>query len=75
MILYDIFDNREHVYFLNYSLLIAKYSIYYSSCLQEKKICFDRVLTLLKEKINIQQEIAVRNNNLTKFNTIYRFLL
>ena len=74
MILYGIFDNREHLYSLNYSLLIAKYSIY-SSCLQEKKLCFDCFLTLLREKINIQREIAVRNNNLTNFNTIYRFLL
>ena len=43
MILY----NREHLYSLNYSLLIAKYSIY-SSCLQEKKLCFDSFLTFLK---------------------------
>ena len=28
---------------------IAKYSIY-SSCLQEKKLCFDSFLTLLREK-------------------------
>ena len=28
MILYGILDNREHLYSLNYSLLIAKYSIY-----------------------------------------------
>ena len=35
MILYGIFDNREHLYTLNYTLLIAKYSIY-SSSLQEK---------------------------------------
>ena len=27
MILYEIFDNKEHLYSLNYSLLIAKYSI------------------------------------------------
>ena len=74
MILYGIFDNREHLYTLNYTLLIAKYSIK-SSSLQEKKLCFDSFLTLLREKINIQREIAVRNNNITKFNTIYRFLL
>ena len=74
MILYGIFDNREHLYSLNYSLLIAKYSIY-CSCLQEEKLSFDRFLMLLREKINIQREIAVRNNNLTKFNSIYRFLL
>ena len=74
MILYGIFDNREHLYTLNYSLLIAKYSIY-CSCLQEEKLSFDRFLMLLREKINIQREIAVRNNNLTKFNSIYRFLL
>ena len=49
MILYGIFDNREHLYSLNYSLLIAKFFIY-SSCLQEKKLCFDCFLTLLREK-------------------------
>ena len=74
MILYGIFDNREHLYNLNYTFLIAKYSIY-SSCLQEKKLCFDSFLTLLREKINIQQEIAVHNANITKVNTVYRFLL
>ena len=74
MILYGIFDNREHLYSLNYSLLLAKYSIY-SSCLQEKKLYFDSFLTLLREKINLQREIAVHNNNITKFNTIYRPLL
>jgi len=74
MILYGIFDNREHLYSLNYSLLMAKYSIY-SSCLQEKKLCLDSFLTLLREKSNIKREIAVHNNNITKFKTIYRFLL
>ena len=63
MILYGIFDNKEHLYSLNYSLLIAKYSIY-SSCLQEKKHCFDSFLTLLREKINRQREIAVHNNHI-----------
>ena len=71
MILYGIFDNREHLYSLNYSLLLEKYSIY-SSCLQEKKLYFDSFLTLLREKINLQREIAVHNNNITKFNIIYR---
>ena len=50
MILYGIFDNREHLYSLNYSLFLAKYSIY-SSCLQEKKLYFDSFLTLLREKL------------------------
>ena len=50
MILYGIFDNREHLYTLNNTLLIAKYSIY-SSSLQEKNLsCFDSFLTLLREK-------------------------
>jgi len=76
MILYRIFVNREHLYSSNYSLLIAKYSIC-SSCLQEKKLCFDSFLTFLSEKINIhvQREIAVQNNNITKLKTIYRSLL
>ena len=52
MILYGIFDNREHLYTLNYTLLIGKYSIY-SSSLQEKKLCFDSFLTLLREKKSI----------------------
>lgn len=37
MILYGIFDNREHLYTLNYTLLIPKYTAIYSSWLQEKK--------------------------------------
>ena len=49
MILYGIFDKRKHLYSLNYSLLIAKYSTY-CSCLQEEKLSFDRFLTLLREK-------------------------
>ena len=74
MILYGIFDNRECLFSLNYSLLIAKYTIY-SCCLREEKICFDSFLALLREKINIQREIAVLNNEISKFQTTYKFLL
>ena len=54
-------------------LIIATYSIY-SSCLQQKKLSFDSFLMVLREKNNIQWEIAV-HNNITKFKTIYRFLV
>ena len=55
-------------------LLIAKYSIY-NSCLHEKELCFDSFLALLKEKINIQREIAIANNKITIFNKTYEKIL
>ena len=54
---------------LNYTLLIAKYSIY-SKCLHDEKLCFDSFLSLLMEKANIQRAIAIPNNKLTTFNEI-----
>ena len=72
MILYGIFDNRKYRYSLNYSLLIPKYLIY-SSCLQERKVCFDCFLALLTQKVNMQREIAMRCSNNTK--SEYRFIL
>ena len=64
MILYGVFENMEYIYSLNYTLLIAKYSIYNS--------CF---LALLKEKINIQREIAIANNKITIINKTYGNIL
>jgi len=58
----------------NYTLLIAKYSIY-SKCLHDEKLCFDSFLSLLLEKVNIQREIAIQNDKLTKFNEIYGNIL
>ena len=55
MILYGSFENMEHIYCLNYALLIAKYSIY-NSCLHEKKLCFDSFLALLNEKKIVYNE-------------------
>ena len=67
-------DNREHKYSLNYTLLIAKYSIY-SKCLHDEKLCFDSFLSLLMEKVNIQREIAIKNNKLNQFYETYGNLL
>ena len=74
MILYGTFDNRKHKYSLNYTLLMAKYSIY-SKCLHDEKLCFDSFLSLLTEKVNIQREIAIQNNKLNQFNETYGNLL
>ena len=74
MILYGIFDNRKHMFSLNCTLLIAKYSIY-SKCLHDEKLCFDSFLSLLKEKVNVQREIAIQSNKLTSFNEIHGNLL
>ena len=74
IILYGIFDNRKHKYSLNYTLLIAKYSIY-SKCLHDEKLCFDSFLSLLMEKVNIQREIAIKNNKLNQFYETYGNLL
>ena len=74
MILYGIFENMENIYSLNYALLIAKYSIY-NSCLHKKERYFDSFLALLKEKINIQREIAIANNKITIFNKTYGKIL
>ena len=37
----------------------------------DEKLCFDSFLSLLMEKVNIQREIAIQNNKLTKFTEIY----
>ena len=74
MILYGIFDNSKHMYFFNYILLTAKYSIY-CKCLHDEKLYFDSFLSHLMEELNIQREIALQNNNLTKLNEIYGYLL
>ena len=66
IILYGTFDNRKHKYSLNYTLLIVKYSIY-SKCLHDEKLCFDSFLSLFMEKVNIQREIAIKNNKLNQF--------
>ena len=52
----------KHIYALNYTLVIAKYSIY-GSHLQGKK-------SLFKRKINIEREIAIAENKITTFNQI-----
>ena len=66
MILYGVFDKTEHRYSLNYVLLIAKFHIY-CSCLHDEKLSFDSFLILLKEKLNIQKEIAFKNKSITTF--------
>ena len=74
IILYGTFDNRKHKYSLNYTLLIAKYSIY-SKCLHDEILCFDSFLSLLMEKVNIQREIAIKNNKLNQFYATHGNLL
>ena len=68
MILYGVFDRTEHRCSLNYALLIAKFSIY-CSCLHDEKLSCDSFLILLhvKEKLNIQKEIAFKNKSITAF--------
>ena len=66
MILHGVFDKTEHRYSLNYVLLIAKFHIY-CSCLHDEKLLFDSFLILLKEKLNIQKEIAFKNKSITTF--------
>ena len=73
MILYGIFEHLEYT-FSELCPFIAKYSIY-NSCLHEEKLCFDSFLALLKEKINIQREIAIANNKITIFNETYGMIL
>ena len=41
----------------------------------DEKLCFDSFLSLLREKVNIQREIAIQNNKLTKFTEIYGIFL
>ena len=66
MILYGFFDNIEHRYAFNHAILIGKFSIY-CSCLNDEKLSFDSFLTLLREKLNIQKEIAIRNKTINTF--------
>ena len=72
MILYGVFD--MNLYSLNYMLLIAKFYIY-NNCLHNKKLSFDSFLVLLKERINIQREIAIVHNKISTFNKTYEYLL
>ena len=39
----------------------------YCSCLHDEKLSFDSFLILLKEKLNIQKEIAFKNKSITTF--------
>ena len=71
MILYGVFDKTEHRYSLNHVLLIAKFHIY-CSCLHDEKLSFDSFLILLKEKLNIQKEIAFKNKSITIFQTSFQ---
>ena len=74
MILYGVFEKTEHRYSLNYVLLIAKFSIY-CSCLHDEKLSFDSFLILLKEKLNIQKEIALKNKSITAFQKSFQHFL
>ena len=74
MILYEIFDKMKHSYSLNYALLIAKFSIY-CSCLHDEKPSFDSFLILLREKLNIKKEIALKNKSITAFENTFHYLL
>ena len=73
MILYGVFDKMKHSYSLNYALLIAKFSIY-CSCLHDEKLSFDSFLILLREKLNIQKEIALKNKSITAFENTFHYL-
>ena len=73
MILYGVFDKTEHRYSLNYVLLIAKFSIY-CSCLHDEQLSFDSFLVLLKEKLNIQKEIAFKNKSMTAFQKSFQHI-
>jgi len=71
MILYSVFDKTEHRYSLNCVLLIAKFSIH-CSCLLDEKLSFDSFLILLKEKLNIQKEIAFKNKSIAAFQKFFQ---
>ena len=64
---------KHKTYPLNYTPLIAKFSI--NNSYWHKKLRFDSFLALLKEKINIQREIAIANNKITQFNKAYGNIL
>ena len=72
MILYGVFDKTEHRCSLNYVLLIAKFSIY-CSCLNDEQLS-DSFLILLKEKLNIQKEIAFKNKSMTAFQKSFQYI-
>ena len=73
MILYGVFDKTEHSCSLNYVLLIAKFSIY-CSCLHDEQLSFDSFLILLKEKLNLQKEIAFKNKSMTAFQKSFQHI-
>ena len=60
MILYGILDKKTHSYSLNYTLLIAKYSIF-CKCLHDEKLCFESFLSLLKERLNLIYKEKLRS--------------
>ena len=68
MILYGVFDKTEHRYSLNYVLLIAKFHyILQLPTVHDDKLSFDSFLILLKEKLNVQKEVAFKNKSMTAF--------
>ena len=48
MILYGVFSNTEHRFWLNYLLLIAKFSIC-GNCLLDVTLSFDSFLALIQK--------------------------
>ena len=79
MILYGVFNKTEHRYSLNYTLVIAKFSVY-CSYLHDEKLSFDSFLILLKDKLKIQKEIKFKNNTLillfkNPFNVLFKHAL
>ena len=70
--IYGVFNNIEHRYSLNYTLLIAKFSIY-CSCLDDVKLSFDSFVTLLRKKLNIYKQIAIGNETFTTFQNTLKY--
>ena len=67
MILYGVFEKTDHRYSLNYVSSNCKIFHTLQLNIHDEKLSFDSFLILLKEKLNIQKEIAVRNKSITAF--------
>lgn len=73
-ILYGWFDGTKHWQVLNYSLLIAKYSIFCTS-LRGDELNFKSFLLLIHEKLEVLKEIATKNNSLSSYYHKWAFLV
>ncbi len=64
----DLSNKKYFIHVLNFSILMAKQYIYYQRLINENKIDFLSYLPILKNKLQIENELYEKENNHNKFN-------